>query len=720
MATIKLSDQFGLDINAQPAERSALLKYFQQLPALRFDSLDLSKVGGLTLDQPAVEALSSGLSFEKPVDLGEGAPALSVAAGAHASFAVITDVSDLPGHDDPVDNLANTCYVSFGIQATVSTTLSVPSGALQFGASPSTTVNLVSCSRFPLHAGVTLTQAIGQTVAAFAVPAHSADLADLPAGQITSAAVRGKLKLSGTADLLATANPLASASLPAPLPAVSVSAGGSVTVGVALEIEAEYELVARKLDSGAVRLGWFHKNKTEVSVHAEASEGITAGLGGTDLFSQIIGVISASPQADLKELAGAGVPDELAAGIQAAVKAAANRKLEIAVGAAFSTSEAHAATFLYEIVPAALTADSRQAVDRALAGDLTALHAPGIVGVSCVRSVWDNVRKSRVELDVNLLGILNYRSVARLSLEGKVMFEPATGALVIADSASAERIRSTQVNFGADTQKLRRVLAESFLITAAYHGAKQLAGGVSLRCSHNFFELQNATSRGDMARKLRTGVALGLLSADEAAPPAGAPDFGRTLFSAATDYDDGLAQRMFLDGNEAPLAREWYETAGRSAIQFLVAAGDQDDVRRRPAVDDTLWKRMKEVGQPGIPSLFLGVAVPLVAAITADYTTIQWWADAMSGTAQKLADVRLWLKRNPGAAAGDPAFEKVRQDLAAHLRDVAANTREEFGQPWGLIAMNQLAGRNAGAKMLISGPLLVLDKRRALAAGTGL
>src|SRR5579885_1549542 len=99
MQTVKLTDQFGLDVDAQPADGSALLKYFQQIPSLHFDSLNLSQIGGLTLDQPAVKSLTAGVSFLSPVDLGSGAPALSISAGAHATVAVISDEDDLPGHE---------------------------------------------------------------------------------------------------------------------------------------------------------------------------------------------------------------------------------------------------------------------------------------------------------------------------------------------------------------------------------------------------------------------------------------------------------------------------------------------------------------------------------------------------------------------------------------------------------------------------------------------
>src|ERR1039458_5125864 len=89
MTTIKLTDQLGLDEDVTLAPSSALLQYFQQVPSLRLDSLDLAKLGGLTLDQPALTALSAGISFEQPIPIGAGAPNLSVQAGVHGSFALI-------------------------------------------------------------------------------------------------------------------------------------------------------------------------------------------------------------------------------------------------------------------------------------------------------------------------------------------------------------------------------------------------------------------------------------------------------------------------------------------------------------------------------------------------------------------------------------------------------------------------------------------------------
>jgi hypothetical protein len=390
------------------------------------------------------------------------------------------------------------------------------------------------------------------------------------------------------------------------------------------------------------------------------------------------------------------------------------RKLELAFSAEIGATQSGAATFLYEIDLGALTPASRDALEHALRGDLSGLHSGILPGISCVQSVWQKVQANTVKLNVNLLGILNFGSIASLTRSGKVLFEPATGALVITDRSTASRVQSTQVNFGADSQKLRHVMAESFLITAVYHGTHRVLGGPSLHCSHCFFDLENTTSSEHMRRKLRVGAALGLFSMADAEPPAGIRDFGRTVIDASAEYDDGLTTALFLAHDGAAMSHQFYEQMGRNAIQLLVSEADADAARRLPAIDNDLWGQMKDQGQANFAPLFPNLQAPLLGAIIADYTTIMWWADAMAGAAQRLAVMRQWFSRNPVASLDDPIFQKMREEVAEHLRRVASTTREEFGEPWGLIAMNEAGNRRAGASILIAGPLLVRQKERSL------
>jgi hypothetical protein len=720
MATIQLTDELGLDANINLAPFSALVKYFQQLPALRLNGGDISKAGGLTLDQPALTALSSGLSFDKSVSIGPGATAVSVLAGAHASLELILRtpaiVSLLDVYSGDIGIAEGTCYVAFGVQAGVGASVAADAGLLQFGVAPGENFHIRNYQNFPLKQGITLLDAVEKTVGNFIIPASAGDLTSLPDGCVATVTGTGSLKLSATANLLAVTNPLATAELPAPLPALSVTAGGVAQVGASFELGCTFQICAQKLAAGRVQLGWYREEDSEIDVSATVSEGLSAGFGSTDLFSTIIGVISASAATDLDELQKAGLSPGQVEAIHDAVKAAVDRKLELALSTEISATRSTDAVFLYDIDIAALTPDSRQALDQALRGDLSGLHGGALPGVTSVQSVWERARKNGIQLDVNLLGILNVGSVSTLTISGSVLFEPATGALVITDTATAERIRSTALNFGADTQKLRHVMAESFLLTAAYQGSQHQVGGPALKCSHDFFDLENDTSRDQMERELRVGAALGLFSAEDATPPAGIDNFGRTMIHASTDYDSGLAAALFLDASGAPIPEPFYENMGRAAIQLLVSDGDADAVRRQPAIDDDLWSRMKAQGQPGFAALFPDAPAPLLGDVTADYTAIMWWAGAMAGAGQRLAAMRKWFGEHSAAATDDPEFQGLRQDLAAHLKKVAATTSEQFGEPWGLIAMDEASGRRAGASILVTGPKLVSAKARALPA----
>jgi hypothetical protein len=720
MATIKLTDELGLDANVKLAPFSSLLKYFQQLPALSASGGDLSKAAGLTLDSPALTLLNTGLSFDKSIPIGPGATAVSVAAGAHASLELILRtpaVVSLPDvYSDDIGIPEGTCYFAFGVQASVGVAVGPVTGLLQFGVGPGENFVVKNYQSFPLRHDITLVDAVKQTVGNFLIPASADDLASIPDGCVTTVTGTGSLKLSATANLLAITNPLASATLPSPLPVLSVTAGGVAQVGASFQVKCTFQICARKTAPGRVRLGWYRKKASDVAVTATVSAGISAGFGTTDLFSTIIGVVSASAAADLDELGKANLPPDQVRAIENAVNAAVCRKLELALSTELFAAQDTDAAFLYDIDLAALTADSRQALDQALKGDLTGLHAAVLPGVTEVHSVWEKVHKNGIRFQVNLLGILNIGSISKLTTSGAVLFEPATGDLVITDKVTAQRIRSTALNFGADTQKLRHVMAESFLLTAVYQGSQQQVGGPSLACSHSFFDLENTTNPQRMEHELRVGAALGLYSGEDAAPPPGIADFGRTMIHATTDYDSALAAALFVDPNGAALPQDFYENAGRAAIQLLVSETDADAMRREPAIDNDLWSKMKAQGQPGFKAMFPQVPAPMLGAITADYSAIMWWADAMAGAGQRLSAMRKWFAQHKTAAVDDPEFQSLRQDLAAHLKKVAAKTSEQFGEPWGLIAMDEVSGRRAGANILITGPQLVLARQRALAA----
>jgi len=725
VATIKLNDRFALDTDVQLAPFSALLKYAQSLPSLIVEKADLSRIGGLTLSDPAVTSLTAGLSFNQPVNLGKGAPQLTIQAAVQGSFTVI---SRSPGNEtlfgsDPFgENIQipeGTCFVATALKASAAASLGGSVDALQFGIETGANITIANYGNFDAGAGSpTLLEALRQSIAGFVIPADAADLAAIPERGLVSITGQWNLKFSGTVNLLAAANPLATLALPAGLPAIAVKAGESVQVGASYQVSGEYQLRVQKVGSSQVRLGWYRNRSTEIKVTASASAGLAAGIGDTDLFSAILKAISSDAHADRDELKRAGLSDTQTAGIQSAVQAAVQRKLELALSFEIGALKSDQAAFLYEVNTAALGDDGRQALPRALAGDLSALTLDGALpaGIRMVRSIFSNMKQRNNTLKINLLGIYNAISISKLALSGSTLFEPATGALVITDKATADRIRASEVNFGADTRKLRHVLAESFLITAMYRGSRLAVTAPALKSSHTFFEIHAATDGNQMRDNVQVGTALGLLAGASALLPDGVDDFGRTTIYAETQYDDALTTTLFLTADGKPRPVEYYDRAGRNAIKLLVREDGDDAFRRRPAIDDNLWRQMRTSGQPQFALMF---PAEQVGAITADYSVIVWWAGAMRSAAERLAEMRAFFNTNPQPSPDDRPFQQLRDKLAEELARVAANTKEDFGRPWGLLAMDLASGRQADAVVIITGPRLALSTQRAKGVAAG-
>ena len=132
---------------------------------------------------------------------------------------------------------------------------------------------------------------------------------------------------------------------------------------------------------------------------------------------------------------------------------------------------------------------------------------------------------------------------------------------------------------------------------------------------------------------------------------------------------------------------------------------------------------MKQLGNPQtfkslekIKALKAEKKLPMeivVGGIGTDYAVIRWWAQEMRGMAQKLAEVRDFVKANPKA---DPetnnTFRGLRRGLAEHLKGVASRTRSEFGDPWGLVAMDLATGRAAKAEAQVTGPRVAFKRAR--------
>src|SRR5579885_2619238 len=576
MPTIPVTDQAGLLVDAQLNSNSGLARYLQDLAALKLSAPNLASLADLSLANLPVSSLQFGVETQ-PV-----AGASPISAGATGTLSI----QQAPEGDDLL--AAGQTYLSLGLSLSVKSDPSVPVGGAVFGVCAGGAAALAKARPFPPE--TKLPDALREMLGSYTVPLDAADLENLAPGTVVDVDARGNLTFHGSANLLATV------SLPAPVGPLSVTSGNSLEIGASFTLSGEYEIRVGKTSDSVVRLAYRRKTGTEIELSASAEAGITAGPGQTDLVALLLGAVSSDPKADAATLQAAGLSAEQMGDIQGAIKAAVDRRLALAASFALCSLDARESAFLYEVDLGALDDAGRASVGRALAGDLTAWREDALpAGVRMLRSLFTTLRQQTHTFKVNLLGIYNFGSVSKLALKGSVCYEPLSGELVIADSASASRIQSAAVNFGADPDKLRQLLAESFLITAAYHSSA-LAGGPQLAIRHTYFHLHSTTNQQTMKDELDVAGALGLL-VDSGRYLAGIDDFGRTAAYAETCYDAALATALFLNQDQ-PRPVEEYEQCGREAIQLLVTEGDPDSYRRQPAIDNDLWARMKASGQP--------------------------------------------------------------------------------------------------------------------------
>jgi hypothetical protein len=733
---ISLKDNLDLNLDVEPGKDSAIAKYFKS--ALTFLSSDgkLRQYAPLSLSDPAFTSLHAGLNVVQPLAITGDGVSLTLKDGMSAGIDVFVPDPHLPagetdslfspdndGEDVPVKQSER--YVSLSLIASAGPAASVDVSDVDLGFAADSSVTIANYQKFSVASELpTLLNAVKQTLASFQIPASVADLAAMLPDSIATAAGAGALKFSGSANLLAASNPLAVAHLPGPFGAIRISQGASFRVGASFRLFGDYELRVRKTSTDTVRFGYFKEHGKEWKASASASAGLALSFDGNDLLGQVISALSLDPEADFNELKNAGLDTATAESIQATVKAAVERTLEIGASYELGRLSARQAAFLYEIDLGALDQDGERAVSRALRGDLTAIAGKDEAmprGIKMVHSIFTNLRQAKRTFKVNLLGIYNFISISKLTAKGKILYDPESGELILSDSVTATKIQAGSVNAGrpnqADSNAVRTVMASSLLITAAYRASQTIVNPPTLKSSQVYCEVHDQTSRDTMASELGIAVALGLMTRAELDGHLnGAAQFGRTVAYASADYNDSLATGLFIH-NDQPRALTEYEDIGRYAMQAVArGAGAGDPVRLRPLQNDDLWKQMKAAGQSKFHALLPGATDLQIGAVVADFSTITWWAETMSETAQALVNIRTFLVKNPGVDPKNAEFLRLRSDLAKRLERVAAETKEEFGRPWGLIAMDLLTGNRSDAHVTFTGPVISWTKARAIAA----
>ena len=725
MATIKITDELNAElIVANTGPLSGFTKYLKGTAGQIVAGQQLV----ISLRQPLALAgtapIGLGLSFKQSMDLGGTETELTIGASARATVTAHSRSGKaIFGEEhfgEPILVPAGRAYLSFAFSPAIKAGLSREVGEVTFGFEAGRSFEMKSFSLFDLtDTGPSVGDALKSTIEDFAIPSQVRDLQDMKEGAIAAVSGQGNFTISGSFDAATLVNPLATPNLPLGVGKVAVKAGASLEVGASVRIFGDYQIRVQKTGADIVRLGLHRRKGTELSFEVNAKVGASVNLGGRDLLVALFSAISGEPKGNVELWVNGELSDADVEIMQKAVKESVNRSLSLALSAEFSSLKSNEAAFLYEIDLRRLNPASSEALQQALSGNFSALtsNEGSLAGVTMVRSLTGTLREKRFALKINLLGIVNVLSIRELIRDGSLSFEPFTGELVAADKITSKRILVVREPFKADTDKLRKVMFESFMMTAAYR-ASPLAAGLDLQSTQTYFESTAKTNRQAMADNLDAMAAIGLTSG-RSALPADIDQFGASTFLLESAYDNTACVSVYLDAAGRPRSVDEYDKIGRNAILALVQPNDQNDFRGRAMSSDVLWKELRRAGPAA-----LATVLPQdlktdhrVAIIRADYVLISWWADSMHAAGAALAEMNALLKSaNPAALNTNPEFHRRREALEKALAKAVADNHSQFGDPWGLVAMHQAANGKANAKGVIFSKALQLFKMQAAGA----
>ncbi|MFL6354668.1 MAG: hypothetical protein ACJ74Z_22840 [Bryobacteraceae bacterium] len=717
MSTVKLRDGFGLVVDVSPNPLSVFLKYLKN-PGVVTATLNNKKpIQGLQIGEDPFASQAAGFSFDKSIELGATGvdlrvkPELAGIVEIHKGEALF-DEDDDPFRDKiPIPDQQH-AFVGAGIQASVDVGLSGDSGDLGFGFSAGSETVLKNYRLFALNDQIV--PAIQTLFQNFVAPGDLQDIESMPPGSVATVEGTGSLTFSASANLLSAVNPLATVNTVVAEGMLHVKEGGSLSVRAAYTVTGEYQVRIRRLAGRTFQLGYEKKRGSDFSVTAAAEVGASASLGAFDLIRGVLRAVSADPVPDKEVFSKAGLTDERISTIGAAVKTAIERSLELSLKSEFDFLDTTSTAFSYEIDLDALDANGRQAVHDALDGDLSRIEQSTLAGVKPLKSVFATLREGKKILKVNLLGIFNYGSVSTLFQKGTIIVDQQVGDITITDEVGANRIQFDSNNFARNSGKLRKVLAESFLVTVTYRASKTVFQAPTITTSYSVFELHQKANFSNIRDYLQIAEALKLISPEQLqsklAQVSKVASFGPATLYLDSHYDDETFRALFLDlqGNARPQSE--YEDLGRQAMAAtIIPDASVGDARLRPLRDDALWGAMQE-GTPTFPTVLgaHGFASEYIPAISSDYTAIKWWAGAMHDVGEALARVLEFFDKQPAADAGNHEVAQLRKELDKKLSGVAANTHDHFAEPWGFLVMDLASGRKAAIKLQINCSKLTL------------
>lgn len=702
MADIKITDNVSLSADLDLREDAPLLK--AGLTSLISTGAQLFQDMDKPLDQTDLQTVALEGNFSSPSLLSGDVAGLTVGAGMNCSLSVKKAADQLLFDDDgfsPVIPIsANQAWlgVEFDLSATGTVAASANGVGVSFegaGQLMCTTYTLFVASPPPL---ALLLDACGSAFSNFSLATNAAEIRKQPPNTVNVTGVSGSITAAVSFDQPFAMNALASADLPfnesASLqPAVTLSLGSS------LQIAGDFLVRCYKISDSVVRIGAYKKQGSTLSVTLSAGAGIEGEIGGDDVLNALLK--AALPGVDV---AAAGLSGDTAAALNGVVRDGLCRNLSANFNADCSAAFTHEAALLYDIqLDAGDNATTDAALGSALCGDWTALEA--LPNARRIRNIAVETVEKKRSIVVNLFGFYSAVSTSDYLKTCTVLIDES-GQVAITDKIDASRISASTTPYAADSDKLRQALMEDFLCTATYAVA---SGKLNLNLSvmQSYHQYSSNMSVADVRESVSLGYALGLIPQGSLDATLNAtPSFNHAFVSATVRYDTAALMDIFYKdpASQTQRSNTELEQTGRDVMCRLLNPADPTDAVRLSALqNDSAWAQMDEIGNTavfsGIPDLG-GLGATQLGAVSADWISIVWWAQAMGKIAPALSATTLALSQAPpGNPSQDAGFMKARAKLANVLGDVTRNTSAAFVHGWGAAVMFALSGMHGSAEM---------------------
>ena len=677
MPRIPITDNAGITIDLDLDSKSDAARL--GLSHLVSHTGAFAKFADEPLDRTAFRSALFGGDYTTPGLNLESGLTLTLKAGVNTSLELLRDAgaaSELALPVQPGD-----IWLSFRIDTLLAPAIGVatPSGFGLTGEKISVHSAAVY-TRFSKSAGFpTRRDAAATAISNFRLVHSAASLREQVCNTISECELAGTFVLEGSYSYPFAVNATALASVKLPLhQTLTAVPDFELSLAGTLAVTGEFRFRAYRVDDTRARLGLYKKKETDLSAAFTAKAGASADVVSTDLLPPLfraVGAVNLDP---------AHLPEDDQKAIRGALGKALDQGLSIALNLSCTAARADEAAVLYEIQLGADAPGIDAAINHAFAGNWTALNT--LPSVRKLETVLTNTRETGFRATLNLLGLYSYATADDFVKACTVLHDLANGTVTISDRATAQRIAAAAAPFAVDSEKLRKVLEESFLATAVYSTATR---NLRLTAEQKLLSYKLHQSYADLKKEMRLGTALRLLNAQDLAAIVPVPDFRYYRLSARASYEgEPLLQLFFADvASRAPRAEGDLKHLGRAVLISLLDETNPIDAARINALaSDTIWAEMEQQQFPANSP-----------ASYSDWYDITHWAHAIAAVGPRLKIALDAWSTVSGDPSADPRFMAARDALAATLAEVTRNTRAAFEHGWPMAVMFALSQFRADA-----------------------